>query len=480
MSDKLDAAAEAAPLGDATGQVVAIIGWGTAGVNAAIALRAAGYTGAIRAFSDTDIPPYSPILTSYYAGGEKTYDECFPWSADELAELEVEVVFGSRVVELDCAAHRIVTEAGRESSYDKCIICVGAHPTTVGFPEDCGYDPLVLRTMDDAARMKAAFEDPACSRVLVSGASMIALKCVEAALNRGLDVSLVGVNDHILDFSALPAAAERFERGLAAKGVSMRFGQAIERVEVLGAAPEGGALQDGAPESNGAPEGSGAMRDGVLPGDAVPEGGVLPGDGSAEGGDASRKLAVTFSNGDVETYDEIVVAHGVRSDFGFIKDGSIAIDHAIVVDDFMRASAPDVFAAGDAAQALELTSGEKHVLGIWKTAALQGQCAGRAAAAELAGRAPSKSEAYPGAIMTNTIAVNGTLFISAGASQVDDRGRVNVRESDDMTVVCLYEPAPDGERLVGFNVVSDVDEPGGVAYDTGAMLSLRIEESCRG
>ena len=49
-----------------------------------------------------------------------------------------------------------------------------------------------------------------------------------------------------------------------------------------------------------------------------------------------------------------------------------------------------------------------------------------------------------------------------------------------MTVVCLYEPVSDGERLVGFNVVSDVDEPGGVAYDTGAMLSLRIEEACRG
>ena len=125
MSDKLDTTAEAAPLGDATGQVVAIIGWGTAGVNAAIALRAAGYTGAIRAFSDTDIPPYSPILTSYYAGGEKTYDECFPWSADELAELEVEVVSGSRVIELDCAAHRIVTEAGREETIAAVLALAG-------------------------------------------------------------------------------------------------------------------------------------------------------------------------------------------------------------------------------------------------------------------------------------------------------------------------------------------------------------------
>ena len=146
----------------------------------------------------------------------------------------------------------------------------------------------------------------------------------------------------------------------------------------------------------------------------------------------------------------------------------------------MRTSASDVYAAGDAAQALDLVSSEKRVLGIWKTAALQGQCAGRAIAAELAGGEPEATDAYPGAIMTNTIAVNGTLFISAGASQAAEGQRVEVRETEDMTVACIYEPESDGnERLIGFNVASDTDEPGGAAYDTGAMLSLRIEEACR-
>lgn len=447
-----EAAASTAGAG-ASGQVAAIVGWGTAGVNAAIALRGAGYAGVIRAFSDADILPYSPILTSYYAGGEKTYEECFPWSAEALAELNVEVVPNARVAKIDAAAQRIVTEAGAEYAYDVCLVAVGARPTTVGFPQDCGYEPLVLRTMDDAARMKAAFESAACRRVLVSGASMIALKSVGAALNCGCAVSLVGVNDHILDFSALPAAAERFERGLAAKGVRMRFGQHIAGVRVL----------DGA---------------------------------DAEGG----RLEVAFSGGDVERFDEIVVAHGVRSDLSLLEGSGIAVDRAIVVDDFMRTSAPHVFAAGDCAQATELVTGEKRVLGIWKTAALQGQCAGRAMAAELAGGEPARADAYRGAIMTNTIAVNGTLFISAGL--VDPREIpgcvVDVEEADGMTVVRLYENAQDdvscegdvcieagtseigpGARLVGFNVVADVDEPGGTAYDVGAMLSLRIEEGCR-
>lgn len=451
-------AAGAAEAGATGEQVVAVVGWGTAGVNAAIALRAAGYAGVIRAFSDTDILPYSPILTSYYAGGEKTYEQCFPWSADELAELGVDVVANAHVAKIDPAAHLVVTDEGAEYAFDKCLVAVGARPTTAGFPKDCGYEPLVLRTMDDAERMKATLGSDACKRVLVSGASMIALKSVEAALNCGCAVSLVGVNDHILDFSALPAAAERFERGLAAKGVQMRFGQHIAGVRVLeGADSEGG------------------------------------------------RLEVTFSGGDVERFDEIVVAHGVRSDLSLLEGSGIAVDRAVVVDDFMRTSASDVFAAGDCAQATELITGEKRVLGIWKTAALQGQCAGRAMAAELAGGEPAAADAYRGAIMTNTIAVNGTLFISAGL--VDPREIpgcvVDVEEDDGMTVVRLYENAQDdvscegdicvepsggecggaklgpGARLVGFNVVADEDEPGGTAYDVGAMLSLRIEEGCR-
>ena len=77
-------------------------------------------------------------------------------------------------------------------------------------------------------------------------------------------------------------------------------------------------------------------------------------DAGTAGEGAPRKLRVTYSGGDVETYDQVVVAHGVRSDFGFIQDGSIEIDRAIVVDDFMRTSAPDVFAAGDAAGAFDV------------------------------------------------------------------------------------------------------------------------------
>ena len=412
---------------------VAIVGYGTAGVNAAIALRNAGYEGEVRAFADIGTLPYSPILTSYYAGGEKAYEECFPWSADELAELNVTVVHEA-VTGLDPRAHVVSTAAG-EYAYDKCVIATGASPTCAGFPTVGGgsYEPLVLRSMDDAERLRRVLDDPACGRVLVSGASMVALKTLEACLNRGKQVTLVGMMPHVLDMNALPQAAERFERGLRDKGVQLRLGQTIAAVKRV----------------------------------ARP---TASGEGARD-----WQLEVTFSNGEADVFDDISVSHGMRCNLGFLQPGALEVDRGLVVDGFMRTSDADVYAAGDVAQATELISGEKRIVGIWKNAALQGACAGRAIAAELAGAEPTPDIALAGSISTNTIAVNGTLFISAGTIEMTPDRHVEVREEGDMTVVYLLE----GERLVGFNITCDHDEPGGRAYDTGAMLTMRIEAGLR-
>ena len=409
---------------------VAIIGYGTAGVNALIALRNAGYEGAIRVFSTTDTLPYSPILTSYYAGGRKTFEECLPWSEEEMAQLGAEVMRNCPVEELDPAAHLIRTAQG-DFSYAKCLIATGATPQTFGFPGvegEPGYQPFVLRTMEDAERLRRALENPACTRVLVSGASMVALKMLEACMDQGKQVVLVGMMPHVLDNNALPEAAEHFERGLRAQGVELRLGQTVAHVR---------RTQEG-------------------------------------------RLEVTFSTGETDVFDDIAVAHGMRSNMEFIKQGTLAIDRALVVDEFMRTSDPDVYAAGDVAQGLELISGDKQIVGIWKNAAVQGACAGWAIAAEMAGREPAPERAFTGAIATNTIDVGGTLFISAGTMLLTENRRTEVSEVDGMTIVRVWQTDADGtERLVGFNLVSDDDAEGGRAYDMGAMLTLRIEAACR-
>lgn len=126
----------------------------------------------------------------------------------------------------------------------------------------------------------------------------------------------------------------------------------------------------------------------------------------------------------------------------------------------MRSSDPDVYAAGDVVQATELISGEKRIVGIWKNAALQGACAGRAIAAELAGNEPSRPCLE--SLAMNTICVRETLFISAGTIMLDDNSRVETEVDDTMTVVRIFEGDGDTRRLTGFNIACDVDEAAGM------------------
>ena len=169
---------------------VAVIGYGTAGVNALIGLRNGGYTGPVDVFSNIEGLPYSPILTSYYAGGEKTREQCFPWTAEELAELGANVREACPVTKLDIKAHLVCTPQG-EFPYSKCVIASGSRPVPVGFPKAEGFDPMGLRTMDDAQRLKDVLEDERCRKVLMSGASMVALKTLESCLNCGKQATLV-------------------------------------------------------------------------------------------------------------------------------------------------------------------------------------------------------------------------------------------------------------------------------------------------
>lgn len=412
---------------------VAILGWGTAGVNALIGLRNAGYRGPVQVFSNTGIAPYSPILTSYYAAGAKTYEQCFPWAAEDLAELDPQVMQDCPVTKLDVDARLVHTPQGK-FPYSKCVIATGATPMCYGFPQVEGYDPLVLRTMDHAQQLKDALTDSTCKKILVSGASMVALKTLEACLQRRLDVTLVGMMPHVLDRNALPGAAERFEAGLRAYGVNLRLGTTVSNVQVLD-----------------------------------------PQEAAVAGG----KLRVTFADGATDAFDHICVSHGMKCNLDFVPEGALEMDRALLVDEFMRTSNPHVYAAGDVAQALELISGTRQIVGIWKNAAVQGNVAGSTIAAELTGKAPAKE--FTGSVSTNTIEVKDLLFISAGVAAPSPADQVEEREADGIYTVCVFRPAPEGGRtLVGFNLVADHGTCNvGRAFDVGAMLTMRIEAAAR-
>ena len=382
---------------------VVVLGFGAAAVSAICSLRECGYDGLLAVMTDAGPEPYSPVLTSYYAGGRIDREQCFSWKDVDFSDLIDDLLIQQTPVSVDFAAHEVELVGGRRVGYSKLLIATGAHPVVPGFPNLETYRPHVLRTMEDADRLREALACKPHARVLVSGTSMVGLKVVEACLDRKVDVTMLGRSPHILRSSAHPVVAERLEQLLEDRGATFRLSQTVEQAE----------------------DASGANRCGVR-----------------------------FSNGDVEEFDEIVLAQGVKPNLGFVESGSVEMGDGLVVDSFMRTSVSDVFAAGDVAQAFDLSSGKKRIIGLWQNAVQQGRCAGATIAAELAGRAPMRR--YPGSIPSNTIHVQDVLFASAG-SVVESEGRtIETITSPQSTSVFAYERNGSKDQLVGFNILSVV------------------------
>lgn len=409
-------------------QTALVIGFGAAAVNAIIAMRNSGYTGEIRVLTQEKELPYAPVLSSYVAGGSKAASDCTLFTQEQLGRLDLDIVYGCTVSALDTAEHVVIAGDVRYP-YDVCLIATGSRPSIAGFPMQDRIVPRTLRTLDDARTLAAALEDDDTHKVLVSGTSMVALKTVEACLERGLEVTLLGRSEHILKASALPQVAQAFEDCLAAKGVELRLGQTA-----LEAHP------------------------------------------CADGG-----ADVSFSDGSIQHFDEVVVAHGMTPNLDFV-DGALNCSDGLVVDEHMRTSDTSIYAAGDVARVVDLSAGldadGKPITrraGIWKEACVQGCVAGRAMAAQLSSAKPELP--YPGFIPNNTVFVDTTTLISGGSITLDGSRYVATTQTEGGFIAAVYEPQ-DGpcDKLVGYNVFNAAGKPGSHVFDEGCAYFRRLKE----
>ena len=361
-----------------------VVGNGPAAVHACRALRERGYVGAIHLFSDHAEPPSNPMLTPYYLAGSLEREACFPFGGREGYEaLEVEAHLGAPVVALDASAHTVGTAGGYRMAYDRCLVASGASPVLPPIPGLEGPGVFTLRTMGDADRLRQALRAGA-RRAVVVGASLVGLKATEALRTRGLDVVLLDIAPHVLPLAAGEACARRIEARLAENGVDLRLGCALVAVSR--------GHEAGTPEIGG----------------------------TADGG-----VRAQLSDGSALRADLMVVATGVRPNLDFMRPGQVECDAGLIVDDYLRTSAPDLFAAGDVAQAPNLLTGRPEIVGLWANACLQGRTAGRnmaAAAVRSARDAPlggptgftTAAEAYPGSVPGNVLHFFGMTFAGIG------------------------------------------------------------------
>ncbi|MGW2205715.1 NAD(P)/FAD-dependent oxidoreductase [Streptomyces sp. NPDC001774] len=310
-------------------QRVVVVGAGMAGVQTAVALREQGFTGAVTLIGAEPHQPYDrpPLSKAVLLG--KAEDSAFDVDFEALA---IELRLGLDVTGLRADAHEVDTEAG-PVPYDVLVVATGAEPVTLPGTEGVPGVHL-LRTLDDAARLKPVLERR--HDIVVVGAGWIGAEFATAAREAGCAVTVVEAADRPLA-GALPVEVSApMARWYEESGAELLTHARVDRIE-----PGTVHLADG------------------------------------------RRLPA----------DAVVVGIGARPATRWLAGSGMALDAdgSVTADDRLHTSLPDVYAVGDCASFPSARYGARLLVHHWDNA-LQGP---RTVAADIIGETPGTYDPVP-------------------------------------------------------------------------------------
>ncbi|MEU2357281.1 NAD(P)/FAD-dependent oxidoreductase [Streptomyces misionensis] len=214
--------------GEFTDGRIVIVGASLAGLRAAEALRANGFTGSLTVVGDEPHPPYDrpPLSKQVLLGIAPADSTGLPMRQDPKAEW----LLGVRATGLDPLARRVLLDGGESLPYDRVLIATGTRARPWPNPAEAALDGVfTLRTREDAAGLAERL-DAGPERVLVIGGGFTGSEIASACRERGLAVTvtergpapLVGALGGTL--SKLAALMQRNH------GVDLRTGATVTRL----------------------------------------------------------------------------------------------------------------------------------------------------------------------------------------------------------------------------------------------------------
>ncbi len=330
-----------------------IIGAGPAGVVAAEYLAENDPKGDVLIISGEPEPPYSRMAIPYLLSGK--IDEPGTYLRKTTGHFEAKGIGyrQARVTAVDASARSIALEGGESLAYDKLLVASGSRPVRPPIPGMDLDGVLSCWTLADA-RAIAAKTQPG-TRVVLMGAGFIGCIILEALVSRGVELTVVEMEQRMVPRMMTAAASSMLKRWCEAKGISVMTGTQVNSVAATEAAG----------------------------------------------------LTVALADGGSLTVDSVICATGVTANVEFLKGSGVEIDRGIVVDASLRSSDEHIYAAGDVAQAMDFSSGECMVQAIQPTAVEHG----RLAALNMVGR----SARHEGCLNMNVLDTLGLVSSSFGS-----------------------------------------------------------------
>ena len=298
-----------------------MIGSGVAGIAAIEAIRSLDSDSNVTLIGDDPYGFYSRPGLAYYLSGELHDKALFPRTAEDLKKLNFRNIKG-KVTKISRTEHILELENESHIPYDRLLIAVGAQAMPLEVPGANLEGVFKLDHMSDAKLiLKHARRG---KTAVVVGGGITALELVEGLLSRGMKVHYLLRGNRYWSNVLDEQESHIVEHRLQEEGVTLTYH--AEVIEVLG-------------------------RNGKVSG-------------------------VHLLNGQMLKCDLVAYAIGIRARVELAKQAGLAIDRGILVNEFLQTNDPDIFAAGDVAQAYDPLSGRSILDSLWAPARQQGHVAG--------------------------------------------------------------------------------------------------------
>jgi NADPH-dependent 2,4-dienoyl-CoA reductase/sulfur reductase-like enzyme len=300
-----------------------IVGAQLAGASAAAGIREIDKDGTILLVGREEHLPYNrPPLSKQLWLGKKKVEEIFLHDAGFYEEHGVGLKLGTLVASLDVEAKTVTDGAGESYGYEQLLLATGGEPRRLDLPGGDLPGVCYYRALDDYTRVREAAAEG--KSVLVIGGGFIGSEMAAVLHANGVKVTMVFGGPYLVDRVFPEGLGRALQADYRARGIAIQAEDVPISFEAKGA----------------------------------------------------QVLTQTKSGAEIVS-DLVLVGIGITPETALAEGAGLKTKDGIVVDEHLRASSPDVYAAGDNTffpyAAIERRARVEH----WDNAVNQGEHAGK-------------------------------------------------------------------------------------------------------
>ena len=304
-----------------TQEYYVILGNGTAGFNAAKAIRERDKTGAVIMISNEPYPAYNrPMLTKSIVAG-LTPEQIAIEKPDWYEENKVYQMLGKQIQSINMEDKEAILDSGEKVHFTRLIYALGSECFIPPIKGSDLEEVVAIRRLSDVEKVEKLMET--ASKAVVIGGGVLGLEAAWELKKAGLEVQVLEVAPVLMGRQLDTEAAEILKENARKNGVEIHTGVSVEAIE-----------------------------------------------------GEEHVTGVRLSDGTVFPAQIVIVSAGVRANTKLAQDIGLDVGRAVKVNGRMETGIPGVYACGDCAE----YDGANYA--IWPEAADQGRIAGANAAGE--------------------------------------------------------------------------------------------------